>query len=333
MAQLFARRPEARQEHARHRREVPALKLKLGEPDAPELPGARGLDDAEATSATSRARGSSARFARVRRRSARRSTRRVPRRASRWELDVICKMKFPGYFLIVWDFIRYAQGARRPGRAGPRLGRRLARRLRAAHHRPRSDPVQPAVRALPESRARVHAGLRRRLLHGPARRRHRVRAAEVRRGRASGRSPRSPSSRPRASSRTSRARHRHLADRGAGDREPHPAEDARPRRTRSPRASRSSPSSRRATRPSRRSRELLTQAQQARGPHAPRRQARRRHRHQRGPALGSRARLQRRQDRRLRHAVLQGRRRAGGPRQVRLPRPQDAHRHRHRACA
>jgi len=26
-----------------------------------------------------------------------------------WELDVICTMKFPGYFLIVWDFIRYAK--------------------------------------------------------------------------------------------------------------------------------------------------------------------------------------------------------------------------------
>ncbi|AKV01786.1 DNA polymerase III alpha subunit [Labilithrix luteola] len=26
-----------------------------------------------------------------------------------WELDVICKMKFPGYFLIVWDFIRYGK--------------------------------------------------------------------------------------------------------------------------------------------------------------------------------------------------------------------------------
>src|SRR5207249_9044129 len=25
------------------------------------------------------------------------------------ELDVICKMKFPGYFLIVWDFIRYGK--------------------------------------------------------------------------------------------------------------------------------------------------------------------------------------------------------------------------------
>src|SRR5581483_10296000 len=25
------------------------------------------------------------------------------------ELDVICQMKFPGYFLIVWDFIRYGK--------------------------------------------------------------------------------------------------------------------------------------------------------------------------------------------------------------------------------
>ena len=71
---------------------------------------------------------------------------------------------------------------------------------------------------------------------------------------------------------------------------------------------------------------------QARRPHAPRRHARRGHRDQRRPALGSRPGLQGRQDRRLHHAVLQGRRRAGRPRQVRLPRPEDAHRHRHRAA-
>ena len=62
------------------------------------------------------------------------------------------------------------EGARHPGRAGPRLGRRLARRLCADHHRPRSAPLRPAVRALPQSRARVDAGLRHRLLPGPARR-------------------------------------------------------------------------------------------------------------------------------------------------------------------
>ena len=62
------------------------------------------------------------------------------------------------------------QGAGHSGRARPRLGRRLAGRLCAHHHRPRSDPLRPAVRALPQSRARVDARLRHRLLPGPARR-------------------------------------------------------------------------------------------------------------------------------------------------------------------
>ena len=47
------------------------------------------------------------------------------------EIDCIKQMKFPGYFMIVWDFIRYAQGARHPRRPGPRIGRRIAGRLRA----------------------------------------------------------------------------------------------------------------------------------------------------------------------------------------------------------
>ena len=62
------------------------------------------------------------------------------------------------------------QGQRHPGRAGPRLGRRLGRRLVAHHHRSRSAALRPAVRALPQSRARVDAGLRHRLLPGPPRR-------------------------------------------------------------------------------------------------------------------------------------------------------------------
>ena len=56
------------------------------------------------------------------------------------------------------------------GRAGPRLGRGLARRLCAHHHRPRSDPLRAPVRALPQSGTRVDAGLRHRLLPGPPRR-------------------------------------------------------------------------------------------------------------------------------------------------------------------
>ena len=44
-----------------------------------------------------------------------------------------------------------------PGRAGPRLRRGIAGRLCADHHRPRSDPFWPAVRALPQSRTRLDA--------------------------------------------------------------------------------------------------------------------------------------------------------------------------------
>ena len=77
------------------------------------------------------------------------------------------------------DRRRLHQGRARAGdsgRAGPRLGGRLARRVRAAHHRRLPAQVRPAVRALPESRARVDARHRRRLLLRAARRGDRVRA-------------------------------------------------------------------------------------------------------------------------------------------------------------
>ena len=88
-------------------------------------------------------------------------------------------MKYPGYFLIVADFIKWAKAQGIPVGPGPRLGRGLAGRLCADHHRPRSDPLRPAVRALPQSRARVDAGLRHRLLPGPARRGDPLRAANA----------------------------------------------------------------------------------------------------------------------------------------------------------
>ena len=54
------------------------------------------------------------------------------------ELDVINKLGFPNYFLIVWDFVRYAREHKHSGH-GPRIGRRLAGGLR-----PVSEPRLPA---------------------------------------------------------------------------------------------------------------------------------------------------------------------------------------------
>ena len=93
---------------------------------------------------------------------------------------MIKQMKYPGYFLIVWDFIRYAREQGYPGRPGPRLGGRQLRRLLPAHHRRRSDRVRPDLRALPQPRARVAARHRHRLLRAPPRRGHRVRHPQVR---------------------------------------------------------------------------------------------------------------------------------------------------------
>ena len=86
----------------------------------------------------------------------------------------------PGYFLITWDFIRYAREKGIPVGPGPRIGGRQLRRLLPADHRRRSDRVRPDLRALPESRARVAARHRHRLLRAAPRRGHRVRHREVR---------------------------------------------------------------------------------------------------------------------------------------------------------
>ena len=58
-----------------------------------------------------------------------------------YELGVITKTGYAGYFLIVADFISGRARARHPGRAGPRLGGRLARRVRARGS-PTSDPLR-----------------------------------------------------------------------------------------------------------------------------------------------------------------------------------------------
>ena len=72
------------------------------------------------------------------------------------------------------------EGARHSGRSRPRLGRRLAGRLCHDHHRRRPAALLAAVRALPQSRPRVDARLRHRLLPGPPRRGDPLRPGEIR---------------------------------------------------------------------------------------------------------------------------------------------------------
>ena len=66
-----------------------------------------------------------------------------------------------------------------PGRPRPRVGRRLARRLLAAHHRHRPDRARAAVRALPQSGTRVDARYRHRLRRPPPRRDGALRRRQV----------------------------------------------------------------------------------------------------------------------------------------------------------
>ena len=112
-----------------------------------------------------------------------------------YELDVIAGMKYAGYFLIVADFIQWAKARGIPVGPGRGSGAGLGGRLVARDHRPRPAPLRPAVRALPQPRARLDAGLRHRLLPGPARR-----GDQLRPGRSTARAG-SPRSSPSASCR------------------------------------------------------------------------------------------------------------------------------------
>ena len=85
------------------------------------------------------------------------------------ELAVITKMGFAGYFLIVWDLIRFARDQGIRVGPGPRLGGGLGRVVRAADHRPRSVAVRLAVRAVPQPRSGRDARHRHGLRRAPAR--------------------------------------------------------------------------------------------------------------------------------------------------------------------
>ena len=234
------------------------------------------------------------------------------------------------------DHLRLHQGRARPGhsrRPRPRIGRRLARRLLAAHHRCLPAQVRSPLRALPESGARLDARHRRRLLLRAARRGHRVRAPEVRpRFRRPDHHLRNPEVARRHQGRRPRARLHPRRNRRAREAHPEPAEllahgegsDLADRRGE-------------AALPERPALQAAARLRdQARGSLAPRRSSRRRHRHRAGPARRIRPRLhaelegrrrlaRRRGDRR--HAVRHERAREGGDAQDGFPRPHDAHDH------
>lgn len=85
------------------------------------------------------------------------------RERAAYEIDVICSKGFPSYFLDRRrpDQLRAVGGHK--GGSRPRLGRRLAGRLRAGHHRHRPDSTRSAVRAVPQPRAHLDARHRYRL--------------------------------------------------------------------------------------------------------------------------------------------------------------------------
>ena len=100
-----------------------------------------------------------------------------------FETNTIIKMKFPGYFLIVAEFIQWGKNNGVP--IGPGRGSGAGSLVAYALKITDLDPleVQPAVRALPESRTRLDARLRHRLLPGKARTRDPAREGFVRPGR------------------------------------------------------------------------------------------------------------------------------------------------------
>ncbi len=97
------------------------------------------------------------------------------------EIEMIQKMRFAGYFLIVWDFIRYARAQGVP--VGPGRGSAAGSLVSYAlqHHGRRSAAIRSALRAIPQSRAHFDARYRYRFLHAAPRRSDRIRTQDVRR--------------------------------------------------------------------------------------------------------------------------------------------------------
>ena len=83
------------------------LKLKLGNPMLPSFGVPAGMDEPTYFRQVA-IEGLESRFVELEA-SGKKIDREAYRKRLEMEMDVICKMKFPGYFLIVWDFIRYGK--------------------------------------------------------------------------------------------------------------------------------------------------------------------------------------------------------------------------------
>ena len=138
------------------------LTLVLGKPQLPDFPTPNGLPIEDYFRLASH-EGLEERLAHLYPDAAERDRQR-PRYLDRleFEINTILKMGFPGYFLIVGDFINWAKKNGcpvGPGR-GSGAGSLVAYSLKITDLDPLA--IQPAVRAIPESGAGVHARLRHR---------------------------------------------------------------------------------------------------------------------------------------------------------------------------
>jgi len=107
MVQLFRDRPDAVRSTLEIAERCSGLKLKLGEPMLPSFKVPDGFDEPGYFRHVAR-EGLKSRFEEIGR-TGRSIDHAVYLARLETELDVICNMKFPGYFLIVWDFIKYAK--------------------------------------------------------------------------------------------------------------------------------------------------------------------------------------------------------------------------------
>ena len=99
----------------------------------------------------------------------------------KYEQDMIEKMGFTDYFLIVSDFVRYAKSVGIP--VGPGRGSAAGSMVSYClqHHGHRPHEVQPVFRAVPEPGAGEHAGYRYGLRRHPPGRGGGLRPPQVRR--------------------------------------------------------------------------------------------------------------------------------------------------------